>query len=204
MFVWQSITAMTGQEIAPPQREMPLETVPADGPLEFIAVPKLGLLWKTATKNQSMIFITDSYTKLDQATPSSKSKAPHVVSVVFNLDRAMRNSRLSFHRQWASFVSKAFRRYVDSSGPNTSWQLHIILKLIANQNAMARPSLHVCIYSLPNINAIGIYSYTHSGTCTDPKYTAQLEWIILIGSLSSITLILFIRHTDGTTDWNQT
>lgn len=64
------------------KRKCHLKQFYASGPLPFITMDIFSLLPRTNTCNEIIIVITDLYTKLPQAIPSSRTTALHVLSII--------------------------------------------------------------------------------------------------------------------------
>lgn len=63
------------------KEKRPLKLFSANGPLQFLVMDILSLLPKTATGNQFVMAITNRYTKLTRAIPSSKTTETHGASI---------------------------------------------------------------------------------------------------------------------------
>lgn len=63
------------------RQKSPLQLFPSSEPLDFVGMDILGLLLKTASRNQYAVVITDCYLKRTRAISSSKTTSTHLANI---------------------------------------------------------------------------------------------------------------------------
>lgn len=78
-FIWLRKTS-TNAPKKQASKNHPLQTIPESGRLDFVAMYILGPRPKALDANKVALVVTDSYSKLARALPTSNMSAPHVAS----------------------------------------------------------------------------------------------------------------------------
>lgn len=133
-----------------------LQHLHATGPLKFVAMDTVRLLFKTRKGNQHVANITDRYSKLTRAIRSARNTTTVMACILFDacvVPYTIPSYHLTkiVHNFSAMFLASCVRISVQKT-----WkQLHTTRKLMNRQNAIVKRSYPVYVILSPPINATG-------------------------------------------------